>query len=131
MGGDSDFAVPVEDRLGDLCSRNRMVLAGSLELPLPRGNWILSPARLPIPPRQLKRLQIQLQRRASIDSAPVTNAVTFARKSRFCPIISRLEAVLRAANRDLEAQLAKHGCLGCQRQIGSRGIRRISYLNMV
>ncbi len=45
---DPGQAVLVEDAF---CTSPKMVAPGRIELPRPCGHWILSPARLPIPPQ--------------------------------------------------------------------------------
>ena len=45
--------------------------------------------------------------------------------------IAVLQSVLRSADADFQAQVAEHGGLHRQRQIGARGVRGVGDLNVV
>ncbi len=57
---DSNILFDVEHRSPKHEVRRRMVAPGRIELPRPCGHWILSPARLPIPPQGRDKSEVTL-----------------------------------------------------------------------
>ncbi len=51
-----------------------MVAPGRIELPRPCGHWILSPARLPIPPQgqlRMRNQEVALNRKCGLNSREI------------------------------------------------------------